>query len=258
VKFSLHVRGGRPATQEFADRLAEEIEGAGGTVLGDAEAVPDMILAVGGDGTMLSAVQNAVAFDVPLLGFNLGTLGFLTEAEPGELSTVVKRLVTGEFEVQSRLTVSAAIGGVSAVGVNDVVVEKVDSTRLVSLTVVIDGTEFATYRADGLIVATPTGSTAYSFSAGGPVVDPRVDALVLTPVASHSLFDRPLVLPADAKIGVTACTDRLVRVNVDKADLGQIAEGETVDISRGHRPARFVTFGGMTFPGLVRQKFGLE
>jgi NAD+ kinase len=258
MKFSLLVRGGRPATQEFADRLVEEIEGAGGSVLDDAEAVPDIILAVGGDGTMLAAVQNAVAFDVPLLGFNLGTLGFLTEAEPGELSNVVNRLVTGDYEVSARLTVSAAIGGVSAVGVNDVVVEKVDSTRLVSLTVVIDGTEFATYRADGLIVATPTGSTAYSFSAGGPVVDPRVDALVLTPVASHSLFDRPLVLPADAKISVTARTDRLVRVNVDKTDLGQIAEGDSVDISRGHRPVRFVTFGGTTFPGLVREKFGLE
>jgi NAD+ kinase len=130
MKFSLLVRGGRPATQEFADRLVEEIEGAGGSVLDDAEAVPDMILAVGGDGTMLAAVQNAVAFDVPLLGFNLGTLGFLTEAEPGELSNVVNRLVTGDYEVSARLTVSAAIGGVSAVGVNDVVVEKVDSTRL--------------------------------------------------------------------------------------------------------------------------------
>lgn len=258
MKFSLHVRGGRPATQEFADRLGEEIESAGGTVVGDPEAVPDMVLAVGGDGTMLAAVQNAVAFDVPVLGFNLGTLGFLTEAEPDDVSAVVKRLVTGEFEVQTRLTVSAAIGGVGAVGVNDVVVEKVDSTRLVSLTVVIDGTEFATYRADGLIVATPTGSTAYSFSAGGPVVDPSVEALVLTPVASHSLFDRPLVLPADAEIGVTARTDRLVRVNVDKTDLGQIADGERVDITRGHRPARFVTFGSTTFPGLVRQKFGLE
>ena len=153
---------------------------------------------------------------------------------------------------------AASIGGVTAVGVNDVVVEKIDSTRLVSLSVVIDGTEFATYRADGLIIATPTGSTAYSFSAGGPVVDPHVEALVLTPVASHSLFDRPIVLPAAAKIDVTVRRDRLVRVNVDKTDLGQIGESETVRIVRGDRPAQFVTFSSSTFPGLVRQKFGLE
>lgn len=258
MKYALHVRGGRPATQDFADRLTDEIESTGGTVLDDPEATPEMVIAVGGDGTMLAAVQSAVAFDVPVLGFNLGTLGFLTVAEPDDLTAVVKRLANGEFDVQTRLTVKASIGGVSAVGVNDVVVEKVDSTRLVNLTVVIDGTEFATYRADGLIIATPTGSTAYSFSAGGPVVDPEVDALVLTPVASHSLFDRPVVLPADSKIELTARTDRLVRVNVDKTDLGQISEGGRVDVSRGDRFARFVTFGSTTFPGLVRQKFRLE
>lgn len=244
--------------QDFAERLIAEIDDAGGTVVEDPEVAPDLMFAVGGDGTMLGAVQRAVAWDVPVLGFNLGTLGFLTEAEPENLSEVVSRLVTGDFDIENRLTVAAAIGGVRAIGVNDVVVEKVDSTRLVSLTVFVDGTEFATYRADGLIVATPTGSTAYSFSAGGPVVDPKVDALVLTPVASHSLFDRPLVLPGDAQIEVTVFRDRLVRVNVDKIDLGEMGEGDTVEIFRGDRPAQFVTFGTTTFPGLVRQKFGLE
>lgn len=258
MRFALHVRSGRPATSKFADRLGEEIEENGGTVVQDPEVAPDMVLAVGGDGTMLAAVKSAVAWDVPVLGFNLGTLGFLTEADPDELTSVVKRLTSGDFDVRERLTVSASIGGVGATGVNDVVVEKVDSTRLVSLSVVIDDTEFATYRADGLIVATPTGSTAYSFSAGGPIVDPRVEALVLTPVASHSLFDRPIVIPAESKVEVTVRRDRLVRVNVDKTDLGQIGEGETVRIVRGDRPARFVTFQSATFPGLVRQKFGLD
>lgn len=258
MKFALHVRGGRPATQEFAERLSNEIDRAGGRVIEDPEVPPDLVIAVGGDGTMLGAVQRAVAWDVPVLGFNLGTLGFLTEAEPDDLSEVVKRLTSRDFTVETRLTVQASIGGVKGVGVNDVVVEKIDSTRLVNLNVVIDGTEFATYRADGLIIATPTGSTAYSFSAGGPVVDPHVEALVLTPVASHSLFDRPIVLPADAHVDVTVKRDRLVRVNVDKTDLGQIGEGETVRIVKGDRAARFVTFGSTTFPGLVRQKFGLE
>ena len=258
MKFAVHVRSGRPATHDFATRLGKEIEKNGGTVVEDRAVAPDMVLAVGGDGTMLAAVKSAVAWDVPVLGFNLGTLGFLTEAEPDDLAPVVNRLASGDFDVQERLTVSASIGGDWETGVNDVVVEKIDSTRLVSLTVFIDGTEFATYRADGLIIATPTGSTAYSFSAGGPVVDPHVDAIVLTPVASHSLFDRPLVLPADAEIAVTVHRDRLVRVNVDKTDLGQLNEGETVTIVRGNRPARFVTFGTTSFSGLVRQKFRLE
>jgi NAD+ kinase len=258
LKFAVHVRAGRPATREFADRLGEEIAARGGEVLDDPETSPDMVLAVGGDGTMLGAVQSAVKWDVPVLGFNLGTLGFLTEAEPDDLAAVVKRLVNGDFEIDERLTVSASIGSDSVIGVNDVVVEKIDSTRLVSLTVVIDGTEFTTYRADGLIIATPTGSTAYSFSAGGPVVDPHVQALVLSPVASHSLFDRPLVLPPEARIEVTVKGDRQVRVNVDKTDLGQMRDGQTVRISRGERSSRFVTFGAHTFPGLVRQKFRLD
>lgn len=244
--------------QEFAERLIEEIAANGGAVLADPEVRPDMVVAVGGDGTMLAAVQDAVAWDVPVLGFNLGTLGFLTEAEPDDLSDVVKRLAAGDFEVETRLTVAASIGAAKAVGVNDVVVEKIDTTRLVNLEVVINGTEFATYRADGLIIATPTGSTAYSFSAGGPVVDPHVEALVLTPVASHSLFDRSVVLPADAEIDITVHRDRLVRVNVDKTDLGQLSQGETVRIEKGDRLARFVTFGTTRFPGLVRQKFKLD
>jgi NAD+ kinase len=243
---------------EFAERLTDEIVAKGGAVLEGSDTGPDMVLAVGGDGTMLAAVRSAVAWDVPVLGFNLGTLGFLTEAEPEDLSAVVKRLESGDFDVDARLTVSASTERAQALGVNDVVVEKIDSTRLVSLEVIIDGTKFATYRADGLIIATPTGSTAYSFSAGGPVVDPHVAALVLTPVASHSIFDRPLVLPADAELDITVHRDRLVRVNVDKTDLGQLSEGETVRIRKGDRPARFVTFGTTSFPGLVRSKFRLE
>ncbi len=256
MKFSLRVRAGRAAITEFAERLTTEIESAGGTVVGPDE-TPDMVVAVGGDGTMLGAVGTAVAWDAPVLGFNLGTLGFLTEADPSELSTAVKRLFTSEYEIVERMTVSATVKGVTVEGINDVVVEKIDSTRLVHLEVVIDGEPFTTYRADGLIIATPTGSTAYTFSAGGPMIDPAVQALVLTPVAAHSLFDRSIVLPDTASIAVTVRRDRPVRVNVDKEVLGLIGDGDEVIVSRGSRPARFVTFGTSSFPGLVRDKFGL-
>lgn len=258
MKVSLHVRSGRPPIAEFATSLRNTIEEAGGQIVTGEDEKPDMILAVGGDGTMLGAARRALAWDVPVLGFNLGTLGFLARAEPSDVESVVGRLLSGDFDVDERLTVSADIGAGPEDGVNDVVVEKIDSTRLVSLEVVVDDTVFTTYRADGLIVATPTGSTAYSFSAGGPVVDPGVRALVLTPVAAHSLFDRPIVLPADSRITVTVRGDRPVRVNVDKTSLGNLGDGGSVVISVGSRPARFVTFGAVGFPGLVREKFGLE
>jgi len=257
LRFGLHVRLGRPEIDSFAARLEAEIAAAGGSVITEPGQVPDIMLAVGGDGTMLAAAQIAVEWDVPVLGFDLGTLGFLTEADPSDLSDVVRRLVGGDYEIDERLTIAASIGDTTLVGVNDVVVEKIDSTRLVNLEVFIDGVEFTTYRADGLIIATPTGSTAYSFSAGGPVVDPGVDALVLTPVAAHSLFDRPVVIPAESDIVVTVRRDRPVRVNVDKSVLGHMTDGDVVRVRRGERRARFVTFSARSFPALVRDKFGL-
>ena len=258
MKFALETRAGRPAAMEFASRLTAEIVGHGSTVVTDPEIAPDAIVAVGGDGTMLAAVRRSVAWNIPVLGFNLGTLGFLTEAEADDLKHVVTRLVGGEYEIEERMTVSATIGGVSALGVNDVVVEKIDTTRLVNLDVVVDGSPFTTYRADGLVVATPTGSTAYSFSAGGPLVAPGVDVIVMTPVASHSLFDRSLVLPGSSKIDVIVSRDRQVKVNVDKCDLGELGEGEVVRIERGDRPAKFVSLDPSSFPAVVRDKLGLD
>ncbi len=258
MKVALEIRAGRPRAMEFAENLSDRIRRSGGTVITDAETAPDVVIAVGGDGTMLAAVRHALAFDSPVLGFNLGTLGFLTEAEPDDLDPIVTRLIAGDFEISERMTVAASIGGVSALGINDVVVEKVDTTRLVSLEVVVDDAEFATYHADGLVIATPTGSTAYSFSAGGPLVDPLLDALVMTPVASHSLFERSIVLPPQSQIDITVTKDRLVRVNVDKCDLGELGEGETVSITRGDRKARFITFGAPSFPELVKDKFDLD
>lgn len=255
--FKLVVRAGRPAAIEFSERISEKIRSRGGELVTDHDSPPDVLLAVGGDGTMLGAVRNAIAWDVPVLGFNLGTLGFLASVEPDEMEMVVDRLVGGDYEVDERTTVEASIDGVSEVGINDVVVEKVDSTRLVSLDVVIDGAPFVTYRADGLIVATPTGSTAYSFSAGGPLTDPRVPALVMTPVAAHSLFDRPMVLPETSTVEVTVSSDRAVKVNVDKSDLGELGEGQAVRIRRGDRPAKFIIFEQRDFASVVKDKFEL-
>lgn len=155
------------------------------------------------------------------------------------------------------MTVAATVGDRTAVGVNDVVIEKVDSQRLIELNVTIGSVDFVNYRADGLIVATPTGSTAYSFSAGGPLVSPGLDAFVLTPVAAHSLFSRSVVIEPDQEILVTVTRDRAVKVSVDKTNLGEIGPGDTVIIRQGDRPAQFVTLDPPSFPGLVKSKFDL-
>jgi len=255
LKVLLRTRAGRADTADFEDKLRSLISDAGMEVTEDGR--PDIVLAVGGDGTMLSAVDAAVEADVPVLGFNLGTIGFLTAAEPDQVEKVVKRLATGDFGIEERLTVAATVGGITTTGVNDVVVEKVDSQRLIELGVAIDGVDFVNYRADGLIVATPTGSTAYSFSAGGPLIAPSIKAFVLTPVAAHSLFSRSLVIPDDQEIVITVRRDRSVKVSVDKTSLGQIHEGDQVVIRKGPRPARFVTLDPPSFAGLVKHKFNL-
>ncbi len=255
MKVLLRTRAGRADTADFEDKLRSLISDAGMEVTEDGR--PDIVLAVGGDGTMLSAVDAAVEADVPVLGFNLGTIGFLTAAEPDQVEKVVKRLATGDFGIEERLTVAATVGGITTTGVNDVVVEKVDSQRLIELGVAIDGVDFVNYRADGLIVATPTGSTAYSFSAGGPLIAPSIKAFVLTPVAAHSLFSRSLVIPDDQEIVITVRRDRSVKVSVDKTSLGQIHEGDQVVIRKGPRPARFVTLDPPSFAGLVKHKFNL-
>jgi NAD+ kinase len=257
MRFALETRPGPGPASEFATMLTGLIEGKGGEVV-TVDTTPDMVISVGGDGTMLGAIRQALTWDVPVLGFNLGALGFLAQAEPEDVDLVMNRILAGDHGIEERMTITASIGGKSVTGVNDVVVEKVESTRLVNLEVTVDGEPFVVYRADGLILATPTGSTAYSFSAGGPLIDPKMEAIVMTPVASHSLFDRALVLPASTVIDVKVLRDRKVKANVDKTVLGELTEGQHVEIRRGSSTARFVTLDGTPFTNMVKGKFQLD
>lgn len=270
MKVGLVVHDGRGEVIEFARVFLDAAAEAGVAVVAEeavAEAVdperlspgtPDVVVAVGGDGTMLAAVQVALEHDAPLFGFNLGTIGFLTEAEPTDMEAVLAALASGSFTTVPRMGLSATLKGSAAQGLNDVVVEKIDTLRLVHLDVEVDGEPFMTYRADGLIAATPTGSTAYSFSAGGPLVDHSIEAILVTPVASHSLFARTVVLPRDTVIRVTPRQGRPVRVSVDKVPLGEAVDGDTVEIRRASEPVHFVRFHPLSFARAITEKFRLE
>ncbi len=263
MKLGLVVNHGRSAAAAFADQLtaAAADRGLGCRMLGpgDDAADIDLVVAVGGDGTVLDAARTAFRIDVPVLGFNMGTIGFLAEAEPDELETALDRLVAGEYRVEQRSTLKARLeNGAEAVGLNDVVVEKIESQRLVVLDVQVNGEDFLTHRADGVVLATSTGSTAYAFSAGGPLVDPALDTLLFTPVAPHSLFNRTLVLPPDVTIIIRVAGDRSVRISVDGFEIGEAHEGETVTVTRGERSIGFVRYDVEGFPARVTRKFGLE
>ena len=255
----------RPKALEFTDRLVTEarrrgwevwVDGRNGVDLSP-DLPLDLVIATGGDGTMLRAVSLALAVDRPVLGFNLGTLGFLAAADPGGLISTLHLLEQGRYRLVPRMTVMAELNGTVDVGVNDVVVEKIDSQRLIELEVQIDSEPMLSYRADGVVICTPTGSTAYSFSAGGPLLDTRVDALVMTPVAPHSLFSRSLVLSPQSVIRFRVARDRGVQVSVDGRNAASLGMGDEVVVRRGPRPVMFVAFEQVAFSTVVIERFGL-
>jgi len=219
----------------------------------------DVVVAVGGDGTVLQAVRVALAADLPVLGVNAGHLGFLTRVEPGLLEEALDALAAGGWPESQRMTLTARVAGrPPVVGLNDVVVEKAVSQHVVKISVTVGAERLVSYRADAVLVATPTGSTAYTFSAGGPLVDPALEALVITAVAPHNLFARPMVLRPDQHLRLTVDDDRPARVNVDGRTLSMLAPGEQVEITRGERAARFVELWPRNFAVAVREKFHLH
>jgi len=219
----------------------------------------DLIVGIGGDGTLMRAAHIAHELGVPVIGVNLGTVGYLTEIEPDSVEEMLRRLAEGELTTHWRMTVAAELPDGSVLhGINDVVMEKVISQRLVQIAVEVDDEFFTTFRADGLIVATPLGSTAYSLSAGGPVVSPALDSLIMTPVAPHSLLNRPTVFTPTTLLRFTVATERQVRVNVDGHVGGILEEGESVVVRAGQHAVAFLTMGSYPFPQAARHQFGLD
>ncbi len=218
----------------------------------------DLAVSLGGDGTMLRAVR-VVGAEAPVIGVNLGQLGYLTEIEPTGLHVALKRFLAGSYDLEQRMLLDVASDGAleSDRALNEVVIEKTPEGTTVRLGVWIDGSFFATYAADGLIVATPTGSTAYAFSARGPIVSPTHRALMLTPVSPHMLFDRTLVLDETAEIRIEVMGPHPAAVSVDGRPLGTCEPAESITCTRSAHSARLVTFGERDFLRIVTSKFGL-
>jgi NAD+ kinase len=224
----------------------------------------DLVLALGGDGTMLRAVELVYPEPVPILGVNAGQLGYLSALEATEFEGALPRLMRGEFEVSERMMLEIVIKAGEAsepartvFALNEAVVEKVGAGRLIRLLVSINGTPFTTYAADGVIVATPTGSTAYSFSARGPIVSPGHRCLLLTPVSPHMLFDRSLVLGADEELELLVTDGRPVALTVDGRHAGELAPGDVIVCRAAPGAARLVARRPDDFHQLLKAKFGL-
>lgn len=219
----------------------------------------DVIIAVGGDGTVLEAVRQGLLVDTPVLGVNAGHVGFLAEVEPSDIGDAIEALARNEFTVSNRMTIEATLpDGSTVVGLNDAVVEKLVTQRIVRIAISVGDEHLVEYRADAVIVASPTGSTAYTFSAGGPLVDPELEAIVVTAVAPHNLFGRPLVFQPSVALKLTVAGDRLARVNVDGRFAGDLVPGESVTLQRGPDRAQLIRLRHRNFTRAVTEKFGLR
>lgn len=243
-----------------ADSIAEEFIDACGSLgidAGEEVPNPEAIVAIGGDGTVLGAAATSLSIGVPVCGINVGRVGYLAEFEPSEIGDIASALKTNSLSVLEHATVGVEAGGVKGLAVNDVVIEKVMSHRIIEVTVDINGERLASYRTDGIIVATPLGSTAYNLSAGGPVVSPELDALILTPVAPHSLLSRAVVLAPDSVIEIVVTGYRPATINVDGRRLAGVESGQPITIRRGATNVRFLSLERRPFPHAVREQFGL-
>jgi NAD+ kinase len=226
----------------------------------------DLAVSLGGDGTMLRAVDLVCGEDLPVLGVNLGHLGYLTVVEPGGLRQALARFLQGDYEVESRMTLDLAFSaphrqippGRPQSALNDVVLQRTQVGHTMHTEVAVDAVPFLTFASDSLILATPTGSTAYNLSARGPIVSPRARVQILTPVAPHMLFDRSLVLDADERVTITATGDQPVDVVVDGWRSAILAPGDSVHCRRGHNDALLVTFGQRDFHRILKSKFNLR
>jgi NAD+ kinase len=251
------LRDSIPEAVSAADELTRSLEAAG-IKAGESITSPDAVLAVGGDGTVLEAAAMAISHGIPVAGVNVGRVGYLAEFAPAEINDLVFALSNDTYKVHERRTVSVAVGEKSTHAINDVVVDKVLSQRIIEISVQINGEPLATYRTDGIIVATPLGSTAYSLSAGGPIVSPDLDAMILTPVAPHSLFARSIVLAPNAIIELVVKGDWPAAVTVDGKAFADAVAHEPIVVRMGTTNVKFLSLGRHPFPHAVREQFGLD
>ncbi len=222
----------------------------------------DALISLGGDGTLLRAARFLDGADVPIMGVNLGKLGFLTSCRGKDFAKMLPRFAKGQYQADSRMTLEATPTGPgnSAAhlrALNDVVLHKGGFARVLKLRVTVNREEIGTLAADGIVISTPTGSTAYSLSAGGPIVAPTVESILITPVSPHTLAVRPILLPPDAIINVQPIdSPPEVLVTVDGQVGASLGSGQGLTIISSKHRVKIVRFTGTTFFGRLRRKLG--
>lgn len=226
----------------------------------------DCILVLGGDGTLLNAASTVSHVDIPLFGINLGTVGFLTEGEVTNLAAIMERLLSDDFSIQERMMIRGSVrSGDNAVlrkrALNDIVISRAGFSRLIGLDVYVNGSFLNAYEGDGIIISTPTGSTGYNLSAGGPIVDPMAQLMIITPVCPHSLTSKSIVLPSDAEVSIAIAKKRKTQeteaiVSFDGGNDLELSAGDILDICVSQRTTKLIKASDVNFYEILRNKLG--
>jgi NAD+ kinase len=275
MRFGFLLKRGKPEAREIAAELGGVLAKRGcglvtlaedGAVLEGARAVSreelgrsiDALVVLGGDGTFLLGASLVADDGVPLFGINLGSLGFITHYARAEAGAALEEAAQGRLPIEDRMRLQVTIGtpagpGESRAAVNDAVLTQRALARLLDLEARLDGAEIATYKADGLIVSTPTGSTAYTLAAGGPVLTPDLRAIALTPICPHTLTHRPLVVRPDARLRIKNVSGGPATLTIDGQWGHDLQVGDWIDVQEARKPLR-VFRSPTTFFGILRQK----
>jgi NAD+ kinase len=260
--------GSKRGCADLVDQICLFLEGKAkvvGTSLEKDQSLPeeriDLVISLGGDGSFLNMVSGVLERDIPIMGVNFGRLGYLTAGLASEVEILLSKYLRGETQVYERMVLKIDVqrdaGSVVRYGLNDVVVCSKDLSHVISLSVHVSGDSLFHFRGDGMIISSPTGSTAHSLSAGGSLVDPRVEAILLTPLSAQSLSSRPVIVRPDVKVDVEIMSDiALGEIIYDGKNLTPVSKGDRISVSRYERPIKMVQTGEFRFLHRLTEKLG--
>ncbi len=220
----------------------------------------DIAIVLGGDGAILSACRRLGKHQIPIIGVHLGKFGFLTELTENDMYASIEKILGGEYTVVPRMLLTCSVQRnqnviKDSLGLNDVVVSRPALSRLITLKLLINGDEVATYRTDGLIVSTPVGSTAHSLSAGGPILVPDIDAFIITPICPHTLTNRPIVVPGDSRIEIEHLSEYSgTGVTIDGQVFVELMQGDRIKVEKSNIQLQLIDTGARTFYEVLREK----
>ncbi len=233
---------------------SDMIDQNNGVNLEDLAKESDFLVTIGGDGTLISVARRSIKFGKPILGINLGTLGFLTSVLPNELDKFLENFINDQYTIDLRMMIKATINKNKTIAFNDIVIKSKSVIHMVNIEAFVDGKKFNSYYGDGLVISTPTGSTAYNLSSGGPVVYPLTEAFIVTPISAHSLTQRPLVLPADFEIELKTPDSEGAIVLLDGQDTFELKQNEVIKIKIANQKSKLIRTKERDYFSVLNQK----